>query len=78
MIEFSFGFLVPTWWEIQIAVSAAVFLIAVYWFVTIFCDDDGGLGFERAIGEDGINGRELLHPDDKDKVGFVEFCRFFG
>ncbi|RWR96764.1 C2 and GRAM domain-containing-like protein isoform X5 [Cinnamomum micranthum f. kanehirae] len=69
MIEFSFGFLVPTWWEIQIAVSAAVFLIAMYWFVTIFCDDDGGLGFERAIGEDGIDGRELLLPDDKDKMG---------
>lgn len=77
MTEFSFRFLVPSWWEIEITVAAAVFLIAACWFITRFCSDDGGIGYDRPIGEDPTGSEHLLSDYKVWILGFLLFSMYF-
>ncbi|XP_068665846.1 BAG-associated GRAM protein 1 isoform X2 [Aristolochia californica] len=69
MTEISFGFLVPSWWEIEITVAASVFVIIVFSFLSKF--SAGGKG----SGEDGSMGEEQLiirDSDVKDKMSQIK------
>ncbi|XWS13127.1 hypothetical protein CRYUN_Cryun36dG0011100 [Craigia yunnanensis] len=42
-------YLVPSWWEIIVAVAASVFVIVSYWFFTFQGGDDGGVGDQSQL-----------------------------
>lgn len=37
-------FLIPSWWEVQVTVAAAVFVVVAYWFLTFGGHSGGGEG----------------------------------
>ena len=61
-------YLVPSWWEIKVAVAASVFVIVSYWFFTFQGGDGDGVG-DRSQLQDDSDG--IL--DDKDKVNCLTF-----
>ncbi|MDV3166785.1 MAG: hypothetical protein Q8807_04080 ['Waltheria sp.' little leaf phytoplasma] len=63
-------YLVPSWWEIKVAMAAAVFVIVSYWFFASQGGDGGGGGGDRSqLPENSSD--EIL--DDKDKVKSLTF-----
>ncbi|KAK9288823.1 hypothetical protein L1049_017288 [Liquidambar formosana] len=61
MIDTALDFLVPSWWEVQVTVATAIFVIAAYWFFTYVTEEvDEG----RSLVDDSVN---VL--DDQDKMG---------
>lgn len=64
MIEEALHFLVPTWWEVEISVAAAVFVIITYWFFTY---GNGEIDESQATGEGLIGAGDLI--DDNVKMG---------
>lgn len=64
MIEEALHFLVPTWWEVEISVVAAVFVIITYWFFTF---GNGEIDESQATGEGLIGAGDLI--DDNVKMG---------
>lgn len=64
MIEEALHFLVPTWWEVEISVAAAVFVIITYWFFTF---GNGEIDESQATGEGLIGAGDLI--DDNVKMG---------
>ncbi|XP_057514504.1 BAG-associated GRAM protein 1-like isoform X1 [Actinidia eriantha] len=62
MIDTAFGFLVPSWWEVEVTVAAAAFVILVCWFFGQGGGSNGG-GTD-ASGHD--NSGDVV--DDKEKV----------
>ena len=68
MIEEALHFLVPTWWEVEISVVAAVFVIITYWFFTF---GNGEIDESQATGEGLIGAGDLI--DDNVKVNLVDF-----
>ncbi|CAH8310386.1 unnamed protein product [Eruca vesicaria subsp. sativa] len=65
MVPLAVDFLVPSTWEIEVAVAASAFLIVSYWLFAYKVDGDdeanGGVGFDQGTGGDAIF--------DKDKIG---------
>uniref|UniRef100_A0A1J3K1D0 C2 and GRAM domain-containing protein n=1 Tax=Noccaea caerulescens TaxID=107243 RepID=A0A1J3K1D0_NOCCA len=70
MVQSAVEFLIPSSWEIEVAVVASAFVIASYWLFAYRSDGDdeaGGVGFDRS--------RLMQNPDsgdpifDKDKIG---------
>ena len=66
-------FLVPSWWEIEVTVAAAMFVILAFWFFSWSGGGGGDGGGDRAVvlenSGDGI--------DDIDKVSFfLDFLEF--
>ncbi|CAL5417097.1 unnamed protein product [Camellia sinensis] len=66
MIDTAFDFLLPSWWEVEVSVAAAAFVIAAYWFFA-YATGVGGSGGE--IGAENQFDNSLLSGDDKDKMG---------
>ncbi|KAJ9701698.1 hypothetical protein PVL29_006884 [Vitis rotundifolia] len=64
MIEEALHFLVPTWWEVEITVAAAVFVIITYWFFTY---GNGEIDESQATGEGLIGAGDVI--DDNVKMG---------
>lgn len=64
MIEEALHFLVPTWWEVEISVAVAVFVIITYWFFTY---GNGEIDESQATGEGLIGAGDLI--DDNVKMG---------
>lgn len=62
-------YLVPSWWEIKVAVAASLFVIVSYWFFA-FQGGDGGGGGDRSQSPEN-SGDGVL--DDKDKVNCLTF-----
>ncbi|XP_057488904.1 BAG-associated GRAM protein 1-like isoform X2 [Actinidia eriantha] len=62
MIDTAFGFLVPSWWEVEVTVAAAAFVILVCWFFGQGGGSNGG-GTD-ASGHD--NSGDVV--DDKEKM----------
>ncbi|KAL3828459.1 hypothetical protein ACJIZ3_017261 [Penstemon smallii] len=62
VVETVIEFLVPSWWEVQVTVTAAAFVVVSYWFYTFGGGDSGG--DVRTFG-DGL--ADAI--DDKDKIG---------
>lgn len=62
MPEAAFDFLVPSWWETEVTVAAALFIIAAYWFFTY---DEGGDARPAADSPFGFGDAS----DDRDKMG---------
>ncbi|PSS34833.1 BAG-associated GRAM protein, partial [Actinidia chinensis var. chinensis] len=62
MIDTAFGFLVPAWWEVEVTVAAAAFVILVCWFFGQGGGSNGG-GTD-ASGHD--NSGDVV--DDKEKM----------
>ncbi|KAI7979115.1 BAG-associated GRAM protein 1 [Camellia lanceoleosa] len=65
MIDTAFDFLLPSWWEVEVSVAAAAFVIAAYWFFA-YATGVGGSGGE--IGAENQFDNSLLSGDDKDKL----------
>ncbi|XP_077225261.1 BAG-associated GRAM protein 1-like [Tasmannia lanceolata] len=68
IVEFSFDFFFPSWWEITIAVSAALFVIALYSFLMIFSSENGGFG-DDLKDDDSARDEFLRDSYYKDKMG---------
>lgn len=77
MVQSAVEFLIPSSWEIEVAVVASAFVIASYWLFAYRSDGDdeaNGVGFDRS--------RLMQNPDsgdpifDKDKV-FISSSYFF-
>lgn len=66
MIDTAFDFLLPSWWEVEVSVAGAAFVIAAYWFFA-YATGVGGSGGE--IGAENQFDNSLLSGDDKDKMG---------
>lgn len=62
MIEEALHFLVPTWWEVEISVAAAVFVIITYWFFTY---GNGEIDESQATGEGLIGAGDLIDDNVK-------------
>lgn len=62
--ETAIEFLLPSWWEVQVTVAAACFVIAAYWFFT-----DGGFtgaGDRSQFDNSSLASGDVV--DDKEKV----------
>ncbi|XP_077228089.1 BAG-associated GRAM protein 1-like isoform X2 [Tasmannia lanceolata] len=70
--EIAFNFLLPSWWEIKIAVSAALFVIAAFSFLTNFSSEDGGFGTDRSLGDDPVGAKDEFLRDSYDKDKMVQ------
>ncbi|KAJ0246634.1 BAG-associated GRAM protein 1 [Hirschfeldia incana] len=65
MVQSAVEFLVPSTWEIEVAVAASAFLIASYWLFAYRVDgDDDDVGFDPSRNPD--SGDAMF---DKDKIG---------
>lgn len=71
MFEEALHFLLPTWWEVEITVAAAVFVIIAYWFFTY---GNGDIDENQAIRDGLIGVGDMI--DDKVKVNLVDFSLF--
>ncbi|KAG8369407.1 hypothetical protein BUALT_Bualt14G0007900 [Buddleja alternifolia] len=60
VVESAMEFLVPSWWEVQVTLAAAAFVVVAYWFFTLGGDD-------RTFGDGSGGGVDMM--DDKDKMG---------
>ncbi|KAM0946520.1 putative BAG-associated GRAM protein [Dioscorea sansibarensis] len=73
MAGVSFGLLLPSWWEIEVTVSAAIFVIAVYSLFEKFCS--GGCaedGRKKGAEEAGLASEPLLRDsDEKEKMSHI-------
>ncbi|CAN6978481.1 hypothetical protein BRARA_I04105 [Brassica rapa] len=65
MVQSAVEFLVPSTWEIEVAVAASAFLIASYWLFAYRVDGDDDVGFDPSRNPDD-SGDAMF---DKDKIG---------
>ncbi|WZZ17956.1 BAG-associated GRAM protein 1 isoform X1 [Brassica napus] len=65
MVHSAVEFLVPSTWEIEVAVAASAFLIASYWLFAYRVDGDDDVGFDPSRNPDD-SGDAMF---DKDKIG---------
>ncbi|PWA91114.1 C2 domain, GRAM domain protein [Artemisia annua] len=61
MNETRIDLLLPSWWEVEVTVAAAVFVIGAYWFFTY----DGGVSSGGGGGDSGVAGDGV---DDREKI----------
>ncbi|KAL8048937.1 hypothetical protein ABFX02_07G100400 [Erythranthe guttata] len=66
VVDTAMEFLVPSWWEVQVTLAAAVFMVVSYWFFTL---DGDGCGFrdDRAFADGSAGDGDAI--DDKYKMG---------
>ncbi|XP_009116634.1 BAG-associated GRAM protein 1 [Brassica rapa] len=65
MVQSAVEFLVPSTWEIEVAVAASAFLIASYWLFAYRVDGEDDVGFDPSRNPDD-SGDAMF---DKDKIG---------
>lgn len=65
VVETAMEFLVPSWWEVQVTVAAAAFVVVAYLFFSAGGDGSHG-GDDRAFGDGSGSGADMI--EDKDKV----------
>ncbi|KAL7106362.1 hypothetical protein ACP275_07G108500 [Erythranthe tilingii] len=66
VVDTAMEFLVPSWWEVQVTLAAAVFMVVSYWFFTL--DGDGcGCRDDRAFADGSAADGDAI--DDKYKMG---------
>ncbi|XP_008788227.1 BAG-associated GRAM protein 1-like isoform X1 [Phoenix dactylifera] len=68
MAGVSIGFFFPSWWEIEVTVAAALFVIAVYAFFERLSSGGPGTGVDRSSGGDEPLGAKEPLLDDKEKM----------
>lgn len=68
MVQSAVEFLVPSTWEIEVAVAASAFLIASYWLFAYRVDGEDDVGFDPSRNPDD-SGDAMF---DKDKVLIFE------
>lgn len=68
IIEAVIHSLVPTWWEVQVSVAAAAFVVAAYWFFTSIGGQEGAAGDRSTAESTDIAGDGT---EDRNKVIFV-------
>lgn len=61
-METAIELLLPSWWEVQVTVAAAAFVVLAYWFFSV-----SGLAHDRHLAD--AHGSDFI--DDRDKVIFV-------
>ncbi|GER40453.1 C2 domain-containing family protein [Striga asiatica] len=66
-VDVALEFLVPSWWELQVALAAAAFLVVAYWFFAVGGGD--GCGSDDRVFSDGPGAGAADTIDDKDKMG---------
>ncbi|KAF8110749.1 hypothetical protein N665_0079s0063 [Sinapis alba] len=64
MVQSAVEFLIPSTWEIEVAVAASAFLIASYWLFAYRVDGEDDVGFDPSRNPD--SGDAMF---DKDKIG---------
>ncbi|KAL0456605.1 UNVERIFIED_CONTAM: BAG-associated GRAM protein 1 [Sesamum latifolium] len=68
VVDTAMEFLLPSWWEVQVTLAAAVFVLVAYWSFTLGSDGCGcGGGYDRAFGDGSGGGADMIN--DKDKMG---------
>ncbi|XP_038984150.1 BAG-associated GRAM protein 1-like isoform X2 [Phoenix dactylifera] len=67
MAGISIGFLFPSWWEIEVTVAVALFVIAVYTFFEWFSGGPGIEVYHLSGGDEPLPAKESL-PDDREKL----------
>ncbi|KAL0289935.1 UNVERIFIED_CONTAM: BAG-associated GRAM protein 1 [Sesamum angustifolium] len=68
VVDTAMEFLLPSWWEVQVTLAAAVFVLVAYWFFTLGGDGCGcGGGYDRAFGDGSGGGADMIN--DRDKMG---------
>ncbi|KAG1363696.1 putative BAG-associated GRAM protein 1 [Cocos nucifera] len=68
MASMSIGFFFPSWWEIEVTVAVALFVIAVYTFFERFFSSGPGIEVDRLSGGDEpLTAKERL-LDDREKM----------
>ncbi|GAB2294176.1 BAG-associated GRAM protein 1 [Dionaea muscipula] len=73
IVEAASEFLLPSLWEVEVTVSAALFFIAAYWYFTIFGgdrDDGPGGGFDRSLVDSPLRSTASI-DDEKDKIALL-------
>ncbi|KAL1535391.1 BAG-associated GRAM protein 1 [Salvia divinorum] len=65
VVETAMEFLLPSWWEVQVTVAAAAFVLVAYWFFS--AGADGG-GDDRGLAEGSGGGADMI--EDRDKMLF--------
>lgn len=70
MAEFWLDFLFPSWWEVEITVSAALFVVSVGYLIS---GAGGGQGDRRRGGDGPAVAKEplVLETEDRNKVRYV-------
>lgn len=76
MAEVSLGVLLPSWWEIEVAVAGALLVIAVYSFLGSSSTVAGGISSDRAINDDTLGAREFLNRELAERDYKVRMCGF--
>ncbi|XP_059655176.1 BAG-associated GRAM protein 1 isoform X1 [Cornus florida] len=66
MIDTAFDFLVPSWWEVEVAVAAAFFVIVAYWFFA-YCGGGESNAYDRCLIDNPAGSGDV--NDDKEKIG---------
>lgn len=61
-------FLIPSWWEVEVTVAAAAFLVAAYWFFTFGGAGEGEVD-DRALVDGAVDG-----IDDSKGVQVIPHC----
>ncbi|KAK4406209.1 BAG-associated GRAM protein 1 [Sesamum angolense] len=66
VVDTAMEFLLPSWWEVQVTLAAAVFVLVAYWFFTLGGDGCGcGGGYDRAFGDGSGGGADMINNRDK-------------
>lgn len=68
VVDTAMEFLAPSWWEVQVTVAAAAFIVVAYLFFTLGGVGCGG-GDDRALVNGSGGAADMI--DDKDKVNYV-------
>ncbi|KAL0388101.1 UNVERIFIED_CONTAM: BAG-associated GRAM protein 1 [Sesamum radiatum] len=70
VVDTAMEFLLPSWWEVQVTLAAAVFVLVAYWFFTLGGDGCGfGGGYDRAFGDGSGGGADMINDRDKWLLG---------
>ncbi|KAL0413938.1 UNVERIFIED_CONTAM: BAG-associated GRAM protein 1 [Sesamum radiatum] len=70
VVDTAMEFLLPSWWEVQVTLAAAVFVLVAYWFFTLGSDGCGcGGGYDRAFGDGSGGGADMINDKDKWPLG---------
>ncbi|KAG6395469.1 hypothetical protein SASPL_146114 [Salvia splendens] len=64
VVETAMEFLLPSWWEVQVTVAAAAFVVVAYWFFSAGADGGDDRGFVEGSG----GGADMI--EDREKMLF--------
>ena len=67
VVETAMEFLLPSWWEVQVTVAAAAFVVVAYWFFSAGADGGDDRGFVEGSG----GGADMIEDREKVITAFI-------